>query len=60
MHDPSIRAGIERRLNGYDPKPTFSDPLPFLQWAMADPEAHPLKVRMKAAAALLPYFHRKK
>jgi hypothetical protein len=59
IHDLDIQAGIARRLNGYDPHPTFDDPLKFLQWAMTDPEAYPLKLRIKVAVALLPYFHGK-
>jgi len=56
---PEIQAGIERRLNGYDPNPQFDDPLQFLMWFANDPEAGATKQRVKAAIALLPYMHRK-
>lgn len=56
---PEIQAGIQRRLDGYDPNPTFDNPLDFLRWAATDPEAGATKVRVMAAIAVLPYLYRK-
>lgn len=56
---PEIQAGIQRRLDGYDPNPQFDDPLAFLMWFANDPEAGATKHRVAAAIALLPYLHRK-
>lgn len=57
---PEIQAGIERRLNGYDPNPAFDDPLQFLMWYASDPEAGAMKHRVDAAIACLPYLHERK
>lgn len=57
---PEIIAGVDRRLNGYDPNPVFSDPMAFLMWFANDPEAGASKVRVDAAIALLPYMYRRK
>ncbi len=56
---PEIKAGIERRLNGYQSNPKFDDPLAFLMWYASDPERGALKERVNAAIAVLPYMHRK-
>lgn len=56
---PEIRAGIDRRLNGYNPNPVFDDPLKFLMWYATDPEAGAMKERVDAAIACLPFMHRK-
>ena len=55
---PQIQAGIERRLDGYDPTPQFADPLAFLMWVASNPEGVS-RIRVRAAIALLPYMHRK-
>lgn len=56
---PAIRAGIERRLAGYNPNPVFDDPLAFLMWCATDPEAGAMKNRVDAAIAVLPFTHRR-
>lgn len=56
---PEIKAGIKRRLEGYDPNPKFTDPLNFLLWYANDPEAGATRERVNAAIALLPYFHKR-
>ena len=53
---PENQAGIERRLNGYDPNPQFDCPLKFLIWFINDPEGGAPKGRVDAAIACLPYI----
>lgn len=53
---PAIQAGIQRRLDGWDPNPHFDDPLDFLAWVARNPEGV-CELRLKAAIALLPYYH---
>lgn len=55
---PAIQAAIQRRLDGWDPDPHFDDPLDFLKWVATNPEGVS-SLRVKAAIALLPYFHHK-
>lgn len=56
---PEIQAGIQRRLDGFDPNPVFEDPLEFLKWVASNPEGM-TKVRVDAAIACLPYLYQKK
>jgi hypothetical protein len=53
---PGIKAGIERRLNGYESNPRFDSPLQYLLWFMGNPEAA-LGLRVQAAIAATPYVH---
>lgn len=60
MKLPAIIAAIERRRQGYNPNPTFDDPLRWLMWFANDPEAGMPRQRVDAAIACLRYMHRPK